>query len=176
MLHPGESFIELQTDQPDMWGYNDAESTLVRIQFTPIELTQFTPLYSIEPPSHHPLWNDTLGRIEHIRTMKLYDGKFWSSSSHIHENSFLDLSCDTGNDWLNDGDTIIRNRVADLCARMHTEFIHPATLKLVEDDEVREKLNQRLQQVYLDFDLPDRPHCLLDLTLPLDSISEFDTI
>ncbi|KAF4604658.1 hypothetical protein EYR40_003433 [Pleurotus pulmonarius] len=175
VIRPGEAFIELRTDQPDMWGYNDADSTLVRIQSAPIEPTQFAPLYSIDPPPHHPIWNDALGRIERIRTMKLYDGDPWSFSSHICENEFLDLNCDAGNDWLEDGDTIIGSGVAELCARMRAEFIHPSTLQLFTDDEVRKGLNRRLQQAYFDFELPDRPHCILDSTLSLDSIPEFDT-
>ncbi|KAF4588148.1 hypothetical protein EYR38_010115 [Pleurotus pulmonarius] len=175
VIRPGEAFVELRTDQPDLWGYNDAESTLVRIQSAPIEPTQFSPLYSKNPPPHHPIWNDSLGRIERIRTMKLYDGDPWSFSSHIRENEFLDLNCDAGNDWLENGDTIIGSGVAELCARMRAEFIHPTTLQLFTDDEVQKGLNRRLQQAYFDFELPDRPHCILDSTLPLDAIPEFDT-
>ncbi len=173
-LHPGGTFIELRTDQLDIWGYNDAESTIVRLQDAPLYATSADIKYATDPPTRHPLWNEDRGCIERIRTMKLYDGQPWFSSQ-IREIEFLDLSCEAADKWLDDGDTIIGTGVADLCARMRAEFIHPDSLKLFEADEVREKLNRQLQQAYLDFELPDRPHCLLDSTLPLDSLPEFDT-
>ncbi|KAF9488259.1 hypothetical protein BDN71DRAFT_1436248 [Pleurotus eryngii] len=73
-LHPGGTFIELQTDQPDIWGFNDFESTVVRLQTTPLYATTIEATECIDPPVNHSLWNEDLGQIEQIRTMQLYDG------------------------------------------------------------------------------------------------------
>ncbi|KAF9489951.1 hypothetical protein BDN71DRAFT_1511696 [Pleurotus eryngii] len=57
-LHPGRMFIELRTDQPDIWGFNDFESTVVRLQSTPLYATTIKVTECIDPLVNHPLWNE----------------------------------------------------------------------------------------------------------------------
>ncbi|KAF4573280.1 hypothetical protein EYR36_007791 [Pleurotus pulmonarius] len=165
-LRPGESFIEMRTDQPDIWGFNDAESTVVRIQSAPIEPTRLTPLFTKDPPPHHPIWNETLGRIDRVRTMKKYDGDALRFNSVTHTTDYINLACTASKDWRDDGDLTIGTGVADLCTRMRRESLPPSILDKIEDENAREDLNHRLQEHLHRFSPPDHSHCLLDLTLP----------
>ncbi|KAF4573188.1 hypothetical protein EYR36_007698 [Pleurotus pulmonarius] len=153
-LHPGGTFIELRTDQPDIWGFNDYESTVVRLQSAPIQATAIEAPDCAIPSSDHPLWNEVRGRIERIRTMKIYDGDVHQYNLICKAEHYTDFIVPSAHEWLDDGDLTIGIGVAEVCVRAQYEYVHPSSSHAIKNADEFKRVSQCVDDIWESYNLP----------------------
>ncbi|KAF4581804.1 hypothetical protein EYR40_002822 [Pleurotus pulmonarius] len=124
--HPGQSFVEVQTDCPDIWGFNDAYSTFILPMGVPIPPTTRLPLFSAKPPVGHPLTRLVGGDwAQRAQVTFKYAGPVDNHPLQRFDNALVDELDTSYGVWFDDGDLEIARRITRLCTSMHKEQITP---------------------------------------------------
>ncbi|KAF4563949.1 hypothetical protein EYR36_003195 [Pleurotus pulmonarius] len=130
-LFPRRTMIEIVTDRPDPWDYNDATSTIVQPIGVPLERTICTAQFTREPPPDHPFWRDNHTRFDRIRTWTRYNGYFDNHPLLVVRNALTPLH-DDHLEWLDDGDQDLAQVVVDLCEAARQGIIKPGHWDFVD--------------------------------------------
>lgn len=130
-LFPRRSMIEIVTDRPDPWDYNDATSTIVQAIGIPLERTTCTAQFTQKPPPDHLFWRNDHTRFDRIRTWTRYNGYFDNHPLLVVQNALTPLH-DDHLDWLDDGDQDLAQVVVDLCEAARQGIIKPGHWDFVD--------------------------------------------
>ncbi|KAF4563133.1 hypothetical protein EYR36_003572 [Pleurotus pulmonarius] len=147
-------YLEIQHDQPDVWGFSHAYSTLVITEGMPIAVTpDVTCRHTL--PSNHPYANSE-GNLTIPTTFSQFD----STTKSYPRNGAVNVMMRRGNEnfgrWQDDGD-IIMGRIALLCKEFLTrEYVtadmwdhkHPT----LEGEEVKQLLRRTSLAIDWSFD------------------------
>ncbi|KAF4580563.1 hypothetical protein EYR38_003162 [Pleurotus pulmonarius] len=147
-------YLEIQHDQPDVWGFSHAYSTLVITEGMPIAVTpDVTCRHTL--PSDHPYANSE-GNLTIPTTFSQFD----STTKSYPRNGAVNVMMRRGNEnfgrWQDDGD-IIMGRIALLCKEFLTrEYVtadmwdheHPT----LEEEEVKQLLRRTSLAIDRSFD------------------------
>ncbi|KAG9217527.1 hypothetical protein CCMSSC00406_0010352 [Pleurotus cornucopiae] len=156
-------YLEIQHDQPDVWGFSHAYSTLIMTEGMPIAVTpDVTCRHS--PPPDHPYANSE-GSLSIPTTFSQFDSTTQSYPQNGAVNVMMRRSDGNFGRWQDDGD-IIMGRIALLCKEFLTrEYVtadmwsreHPT----MEEEEVKQLLIRTMLTTDRSFDYVTH-HCVGD--------------
>ncbi|KAF9494824.1 hypothetical protein BDN71DRAFT_1431453 [Pleurotus eryngii] len=147
--HPSQSFVEVQTDCPDIWGFNDADGTIIIPAGAPLPPTTLLPIFSTKPPVGHPLtWLVGGDWTQQARVSFKYTGPVDNQPPQSYDNAYTDELDNSYGVWKNDGDLEISQHIIWLCTSVHQEILTPEMWDFEHHGTTYETMQESLRTIH----------------------------